>query len=279
MPPPDLLFITVDLLHPDPHNPREDETPDDELVASIREFGVLQSLLVRSDPDGGYLIIGGHRRWRGAMEATVPAVPVMVVDGWDEERIAAAQLVENMHRVALNPIEQAKGLDRLRQKMKLTQRAIAAATGLHEVKVSNLLRLLLLPKKVQIKVALGELAVHRALGYDRPTSHHGAGGVLKGDKDYQAIAEGTRALGAAIRKRDTEAQSTTANAMLHTLKRWTTVDENAEGPTTRCPYCTTHVPVPAPADASARIHALSAHMAAQPKCKSRHAKAMRQATR
>ena len=119
----------------------------DELAASIRSQGVIQPLLVRPLPDGMYEIVAGERRWRAAKKAGLLQVPVIIRELSDAEALTMA-LVENLQREDLNPLEEARAMATLRDKLALSQEDIAARIGKSRSAVANALRLLQLPEVI-----------------------------------------------------------------------------------------------------------------------------------
>lgn len=157
--------LPIDLLAPSPLQPRRrfDPTALDELASSIAEKGVLQPLLVRSDPDnaGRYEIIAGERRWRASQIAQVHDVPVHVVDLSDAEVLEVA-LIENLQRQDLSPVEEARGYRKLLDEFGHTQERVAEVVGKSRTHVANLVRLLTLPEAVQTLLDSGEISVGQA---------------------------------------------------------------------------------------------------------------------
>lgn len=136
-----------------------------ELADSIRAQGVLQAILVRPI-DGGngsvtHEIIAGERRFRAAKMAGLSEVPVLVREV-DDQAAAAMALIENMQREDLNPMEEAKGVQRLIEEFKFTHEQAAEAVGRSRSAVSNLLRLLNLAKPVQSMLMAGDLDMGHA---------------------------------------------------------------------------------------------------------------------
>ena len=128
-----------------------------ELAASIREHGVLEPILVRKRPSGGFEIIAGERRWRAAQQAGLKEVPVFQHDLGDEAAFEAA-LVENLQREDLNALETARAFQRLVDDYGYTQDAIATKVGKERSTIANALRLLKLPKEVMDLVEDGQLS-------------------------------------------------------------------------------------------------------------------------
>lgn len=142
--------LPLDQLVPNPDQPRTvfDETALKELSISIKQYGVVQPLVVR--PHGQkYEIIAGERRWRASRLAGLKTVPVLVRTTEDLERLELA-LVENVQRVDLSPLEQAISIERLHQQFNFTYQTIAGRLGKAETTVVNTVRLLQLPEAARI---------------------------------------------------------------------------------------------------------------------------------
>jgi ParB family chromosome partitioning protein len=146
--------IPVKRIRPSSWQPRRHFSREamDELVATVRERGVLQPLLVRKK-GADYELIAGERRWRAAAEAGLADVPAIVMEATDHDALELA-LVENLQRQDLNVIEEAEGYKLLADKFSLTQDEIAQRVGKARASVTNTLRLLSLP--VQIRQFLSE---------------------------------------------------------------------------------------------------------------------------
>ena len=153
----------VDQIWRSPFQPRRriDDEGIEDLAASIRSQGLLQPVVVRHRAAGGFELIAGERRWRAAQRAGLERVPVVVRDVDDRGALAIA-LIENVQREDLNPIEEAQGLERLRQEFELTQEQVAEAVGKSRPAVANLLRLLNLPEAVRELLAAGDLEMGHA---------------------------------------------------------------------------------------------------------------------
>jgi ParB family chromosome partitioning protein len=166
----DLFEAAIEDVHPSDENPRQIFQPDRlrELSESIKQQGVVQPLVVRPRPAGGYFLIAGERRWRAAQLAGLRAVPVVIKD------VSGAQafeitLVENLQREDLNPIEEADAFQRLIAEYDYTQEQLAERVGKDRTSIANALRLLKLPEPVRTRLATGELAMGHAralLGLD-----------------------------------------------------------------------------------------------------------------
>ena len=142
----ELLELPVDLIKPNPDQPRSSFDPEAlaALAASIETSGIVQPLLLRPLPDGSYELIAGERRWRAAQQAGLEKVPAVVRDQAQAERLQAA-LIENMVREDLNPVEEARACAALVDDLGLTKEELARRVGRSRPAVSNLIRLLELP--------------------------------------------------------------------------------------------------------------------------------------
>lgn len=157
-------MMGVDQITPNPDQPRDTfkKEPLSELTQSISEHGVLQPLLVRPlEEPGKYEIIAGERRWRAAQEARHHEVPVIVLDLNDEQAYQVS-MIENLQRENLDPIEEAKGYQRLVNDYSYTQEKLAQIVGKSRPHIANTLRLLNLPGKVQDLVVNGDLSMGHA---------------------------------------------------------------------------------------------------------------------
>lgn len=155
-------MIPIERIKPNPEQPRKrfESAPLDDLVASIREKGVLQPLIVRPMADG-YEIVAGERRWRAAQQAQLHELPVIIRDFTDTEVLEVA-IIENIQRADLNPIEEAAGFKQLMDRFGHTQEKLAEALGKSRSHIANLLRLLNLPPSIQDYVLKGELSAGHA---------------------------------------------------------------------------------------------------------------------
>lgn len=153
-------------IEPNPKQPRQvfDEEALAELVHSIREFGLMQPIVVRAVPGSTpvrYQIIMGERRWRAAQEVGLPAVPAIVRETADENLLRDA-LLENIHRAQLNPLEEAAAYQQLLDEFGVTHDELASRIGRSRPLISNMIRLLRLPIAVQRRVAAGVLSAGHA---------------------------------------------------------------------------------------------------------------------
>ncbi|WP_409047745.1 ParB/RepB/Spo0J family partition protein [Microbacterium sp. HA-8] len=160
-----LVHVDPHDIVPNPRQPRSNFDPDDlaELVHSVREFGVLQPVVVRprSEETGTYELIMGERRTRAAREAGLDSIPAVVRDTQDEHLLRDA-LLENLHRSQLNPLEEASAYEQLLADFGITQEELASRIGRSRPQISNTIRLLRLPVPVQQRVAAGVLSAGHA---------------------------------------------------------------------------------------------------------------------
>lgn len=158
-----VIMVQRSMIHASPWQPRRvfDETALQELAASIREHGIIQPLLCRKSPDGGYELIGGERRLRAAAEAGLHEVPVIVMDAVDRDAAEIA-LVENLQREDLNVVEEAEGYRALAEGFGMTQADIADRVGKARASVANTMRMLELPDEVKQLLGSGLLSVGHA---------------------------------------------------------------------------------------------------------------------
>lgn len=160
-----LAAIPQTKIRPNAQQPRHDFDPDDmaELVHSIKEFGVLQPIVVRpvDEADFKYELIMGERRWRASQEAGLTEIPAIIKQTPDDEMLRDA-LLENLHRSELNPLEEASAYQQLLNDFSITQEQLATRIGRSRPQISNTLRLLKLPEELQKQVAAGVLKAGHA---------------------------------------------------------------------------------------------------------------------
>jgi ParB family chromosome partitioning protein len=152
-------------IEPNAQQPRAVFDPEDlaELVHSVREFGVLQPIVVRPHPEhaGKYELVMGERRLRASKAAGLEVIPAVIKDTANEAMLRDA-LLENLHRSELNPLEEASAYQQLLTDFGITQEALATRIGRSRPQISNTLRLLKLPEAVQLRVAAGVLSAGHA---------------------------------------------------------------------------------------------------------------------
>ncbi|MEV8358441.1 MULTISPECIES: ParB/RepB/Spo0J family partition protein [unclassified Microbacterium] len=158
-----LIHVDPNTIVPNPRQPRTNFDPDElaELVHSVREFGVLQPVVVRDRGDGTYELIMGERRTRASREAGLDSIPAIVRDTADENLLRDA-LLENLHRSQLNPLEEASAYQQLLEDFGITQEELAGRIGRSRPQISNTIRLLKLPIPVQQRVAAGVISAGHA---------------------------------------------------------------------------------------------------------------------
>ncbi len=155
-----VVKIPTNQIFPNPYQPRKtfsDESLAD-LCASIKEYGVLQPLLVSPSDDGRYMLIAGERRLRASRMANLSEVPVIISD-YTSQQIAEIALIENLQREDLHFLEEADGYEQLMNEFHLTQEAMAARVGKKQSTIANKLRLLRLTgpvRKVLVDAGLSE---------------------------------------------------------------------------------------------------------------------------
>lgn len=152
-----ILWVKLTKLEPDPEQPRKDFGEDElnELADSIRTHNIFQPLLVQKK-DRGYMIVAGERRWRAAKMAGLREVPVIVRDFNEQEKVEI-QLLENLQRQKLNPIEEGQAYKRLLSDYGLKQDELGERIGKNRVTITNAMRLLKLDMRVQQMVIEGKL--------------------------------------------------------------------------------------------------------------------------
>ncbi|MGR0218821.1 ParB/RepB/Spo0J family partition protein [Agromyces sp. ZXT2-6] len=160
-----LARLNPDDIVPNAQQPRTVFDPEDlaELVHSIKEFGVLQPIVVRPHPDqpGKYELVMGERRLRATKAAGLGTIPAVIKDTANEAMLRDA-LLENLHRSQLNPLEEASAYQQLLADFGITQEELANRIGRSRPQISNTLRLLKLPEPVQLRVAAGVLSAGHA---------------------------------------------------------------------------------------------------------------------
>jgi ParB family chromosome partitioning protein len=150
--------IGLDKIKPGRFQPRSnfDDEKLQELTASIKNQGVLSPILVRELGLNEYEVIAGERRLRASKMAKLTTIPCLVDQKQDQDALISA-LIENLQREDLNPVEEARGLDRLKREFGLTQDEVATSTGKARSTIANSLRLLSLPTKVLDMLSAGQI--------------------------------------------------------------------------------------------------------------------------
>ena len=122
--------LAVSAISPNPRQPRQvfDEDAMSELVRSIEEVGLLQPVVVRAKPDGGFELVMGERRWRATQQAGLDTIPAIVRETDDDDLLRDA-LLENLHRSQLNPLEEAAAYEQLLEDFSCTHDELASRIG------------------------------------------------------------------------------------------------------------------------------------------------------
>lgn len=182
---------------PNKDQPRKtfDEGALEELADSIRRHGVLQPLLVRPLPAGGYQLVAGERRWRASRMAQLKEVPVVIKELTDTQTMEIA-IIENLQREDLNPIEEAEGLQALIDRCGFTQEEVATSVGKSRPAIANSLRLLKLPQEVRDMTRNGEISAGHAralLAFDNEAMiYEAAQNIIKNNltvRDVERLAK------------------------------------------------------------------------------------------
>jgi len=155
----ELAHVPVEQVHPNPRQPRRrfEHEATAGLAESLRAQGVIQPVVLRPRPAGGYELIAGERRWRAAREAGLQTVPAVIRDADDRDTLLLG-LVENVAREDLSPVEEARGYAVLIDEFELSLGTVAERVGRSKPAISNKLRLLDLPDDVLAMVERGELS-------------------------------------------------------------------------------------------------------------------------
>ncbi len=159
----DVKKIKITQIEPNKTQPRTefDEEKIEELADSIREYGLIQPIVVKLNKNGFYTIIAGERRWRAARRAGLKEIPAVIKDV-SEQTEKEITLIENIQRENLNPLEEAAGIKELMQDYDLTQEDVAKKIGRSRSAVANILRLLNLPEEIQKMIKDGKISLGHA---------------------------------------------------------------------------------------------------------------------
>jgi len=159
----EILELNIDTIVPNEYQPRKvfNDTALSELVASIREKGIIQPVIVRKASDNSYHLIAGERRWRAARIAGISRIPAIVKDVAPMESLELA-LIENIQREDLNPLETAEAFQRLISDFNITHDDLSKKVGKDRATVTNYLRILKLPFEIKKWIAEGTLSIGHA---------------------------------------------------------------------------------------------------------------------
>lgn len=154
--------VAVDEIHPNPDQPRSrfDDDALEELAASMKEVGVLQPVVVETAANG-YTLVTGERRWRAAKRAGLARIPAVIRDSSGGHTLVEA-LVENVQRMDLTPLEEARAYQQLLEEYGMSQEDVARRVGKSRPAISNTVRLLQLPDEIQQMVEDGDLSAGHA---------------------------------------------------------------------------------------------------------------------
>lgn len=192
------VSLRISEIEPNRDQPRKqfDEAALVDLAASIEQHGVLQPLLVRPLPGGGYQLVAGERRWRASRMAGLTEVPVIVREMTDREASELA-LIENLQRQDLNPMEEALGYRTLMEQYGMTQEEAARAVNKSRPAVANALRLLNLPEELAEMVRDGKISAGHArtlLSFETAEEQaEAAQAVIKQDLSVRALEKMAKA--------------------------------------------------------------------------------------
>ena len=207
----DVLRIPTDMIEPNPFQPRMSFNQEalEELADSIRTLGLIQPITVRRKAGGRYQIISGERRFKASRLAGMEMIPAYIRDTNDQGMLEMA-IVENIQREDLDPIEVAMSYQRLIEECSLTQEQMAVRVGKKRVSVTNYLRLLKLPAKVQHDLKVGLLSVGHAkvlLGLeDHNTQEHLCDLVISEGLSVRQLEEKVKKLAAPKKSKAEESQ-------------------------------------------------------------------------
>lgn len=150
-----LALISPSQIEADPDQPREEMGDLEELKASIQEHGIIQPCIVSVAGDDRYRLIAGERRWTAATQLGLKSIPC-VIRTVDEHRRLEVQLIENIHRKDLSPLEEARAYQKLMVEFNLSQRQLASRLGRSVAAINQMLRLLTLPEDLMESVQTSE---------------------------------------------------------------------------------------------------------------------------
>jgi ParB family transcriptional regulator, chromosome partitioning protein len=169
-----LRELPVTQIHPNPDQPRKrfDEDALAALADSIRERGVLQPIIVRPDPAGGYQLVAGERRWRAAQLAGEPTIPALIDDHLDEPGSLELALIENVVREDLTPIEEARTIAVLLEDLRVTATVLSKRLGRSRTDIAHTVRLLDLPDEAIHLIDTGALTKGHGKALLTEPDHH-----------------------------------------------------------------------------------------------------------
>lgn len=208
--------VSINAIVPNPLQPRTIFQPErlEELAASIRVNGIIQPLIVRRTGQN-FQIVAGERRWRAARIAGLTEVPIVIQEVADRQMLELA-LIENLQREDLNPIETAHAYERLGKELGISQEEIGRRTGKDRASITNMIRLLRLPKEVQLLIAEHRIS----------TGHAKAILGLGSAEEQTQLAEKTAAQGLSVRQVEKLVQEATSEPAVSGHRKETPQDPN-----------------------------------------------------
>jgi ParB family transcriptional regulator, chromosome partitioning protein len=216
--------IAIGAITPNPRQPRQniDEDALEELVASIREVGLLQPVVLRPVMPGRFELVMGERRWRACQRAGLEHVPA-IVRGTPDDDLLREALMENLHREQLNPLEEAAAYQQLLDDFDATHDELARKVGRSRPHISNTIRLLQLPPTVQRRVAAGVLSAGHARALltltDPEEQDHLARRIVAEGLSVRAVEEIVALGGQQARQRRSSARQPVAPALTELADR------------------------------------------------------------
>lgn len=158
------VILRVSQIEPDRNQPRKyfDEESLYQLADSIMQYGIIEPIIVKPMDNGFFKIIAGERRWRASRIAQLREIPAIIKENLSDLDAFKISFSENLQRQSLTPIEEANGFLRMQQEFNLTQEEISKSTSRSRSSISNILRLLKLPKSIQDMLENGKLSVAHA---------------------------------------------------------------------------------------------------------------------
>lgn len=202
-----IAHISLSKIRPNPFQPRADfdQQALDELKESIRQKGIIQPVTVRQAKDGLYDLISGERRMRAASEIALKTIPAYIIEVKHDEEMLELALIENLQREHLNPIEIAISYQRLINDVGLNAEQIATKVSKDRTTVTNFLRLLKLPKKIQESLRKNQITMGHARALvsvpDETTQLHLFDRIIKRDLNVRQVEKMVRDIGKKISKK------------------------------------------------------------------------------
>jgi ParB family chromosome partitioning protein len=219
-----IAAIEVSKIRPNPFQPRTDFDPQtlDELKRSILEKGVIQPVTVRRTLDQKYELISGERRVRASQEAGLKTIPAYIIRVESDAEMLELALIENLQREHLNPIEVAQSYKRLIEECNLTQEEVGQKIGKDRSTVTNFLRLLKLPEKIQLALRKDAITMGHARALitlpDEKTQVRVFEKIVKNGLSVRKVEEFVKTFGETPKKKVVSFSSTRAESDLQTIE-------------------------------------------------------------